>query len=352
MALIAGLAAAAVVRPPHAALISNDSYLYGDIAKNSWLDVVYGLTETGDTPGSLCDPPDSLARLPSLSGGVLSPLRHGALPRGDVHAGGRGPVCLLAAARRGTALLRSRGAGGAVAGGPVSVYCQLHGHADDRDPGSASIALAVYGFLRWQSAGLGFNRWLWVVALALAYSILLRPEQGLLAAAVLPAMLWRGCGSLESTGPCQSKDNTLRAGLPVLVAGLCVVLPLLPWTIRNWGTFHVFEPLVPHYANDPGEIPPTGFDRWYRTWGIEFSSTEEVYWNYDGDVIARTKDMPAARAFDSPEQYARTAALVNDYDRTTRETAAARHAQVAALARVLWRPIRCGTTWRCRWRGL
>ena len=52
------------------------------------------------------------------------------------------------------------------------------------------IALTFYGLERWRSEGFGFSRWLWLIAAAMAYALLLRPEQGLLAATVIPAMLW------------------------------------------------------------------------------------------------------------------------------------------------------------------
>src|SRR5260370_14054939 len=52
------------------------------------------------------------------------------------------------------------------------------------------IALAFYGLERWRSAGPGFNRWLWVTAVAMAYAVPLRPEQGMLAATIIPAMEW------------------------------------------------------------------------------------------------------------------------------------------------------------------
>jgi len=164
-----------------------------------------------------------------------------------------------------------------------------------------SIATAFYGMARWRDEGQGFGRWLWVVAAALAAGVLIRPEQGLLAAAVVPAMLWLAwCRG----GP--------KATVPVLVAAICVVLPLAPWTIRNYRVFHVFQPLAPRYANDPGELVPLGFQRWYRTWAIEFASTENVYWNYDGSDIS-IADLPN-RAFDSQAEYERTAALLTQYN--------------------------------------
>jgi 4-amino-4-deoxy-L-arabinose transferase-like glycosyltransferase len=168
------------------------------------------------------------------------------------------------------------------------------------------IALTLYGLERWRSAGVRVNRWLWVMSLAMAYSVLLRPEQGLLAATVIPAMLWMAWGGTEPRRP------LLKAFLPVALAALCVVLPLAPWAVRNWRTFHVLQPLAPRYATDPGEKIPLGFQRWYRTWAIDFASTEEVYWNYDSAPIW-IGDLPA-RAFDSDDQYTRTEAVLNEYN--------------------------------------
>ena len=172
-----------------------------------------------------------------------------------------------------------------------------------------TIALAFYGFERWRVAGCGLSRWLWVTGLALAYSLLLRPEQGLLAAAIIPAMLWLGLNS--------QKRSVI---LPAALVSLCVLLPLVPWTARNWRTFHVFQPLAPRSATDPGEYVTTGFNRWYRTWGIDYASTEEVYWNYDNADID-IADLPT-RAFDSQQQYTQTAALLADYDKTDSATPA------------------------------
>jgi len=190
-----------------------------------------------------------------------------------------------------------------------------------------SIAAAFYGFARWQNAGLGYNRWLFMVTASVAGSILLRPEQGLLAAAVLPAMLWR---AIRPGAP------TMISIRPVLAAALGVVLPLLPWTIRNWHTFHVFQPLVPRYATDPGELIPSGFGRWYRTWAIEFSSTDDVYWNYNGNRIELSALPP--RAFSAGSQSGidsslreQTAALLADYNTTMTATRAI-DARFGALA--------------------
>ena len=179
----------------------------------------------------------------------------------------------------------------------------------------ASIAAAFFSFDYWRRQPGLTNSWVLAIAASLAVSLLLRPEQALLSVAVLPAMAlvcWRRRGI--ATGPASG----LRVLTPALGAALCVMLPLVPWTARNWHTFHLLQPLAPRYATDPGESIPIGFQRWYRSWAIDFASTEEVYWNYDGTAIALT-DLPT-RAFDSPTQRAQTEQLLADYNATTNPT--------------------------------
>jgi len=185
----------------------------------------------------------------------------------------------------------------------------------------ATIAVAFYSLERWREQGARWDRWFWAIAAALTYSLLLRPEQGLLAAAVVPAMAWvvlrRG-------------RQWAAASAPVATVALCVVLPLVPWTIRNWHTFHVFQPLVPRDAVDPGELAPRGFNQWHRTWAIDFASTEDVYWNWNTSPID-IDDIPT-RAFDSDEQYDRVNDLLNEYNQTSNATPKL-DAGFAALAR-------------------
>ena len=146
------------------------------------------------------------------------------------------------------------------------------------------MSATFYGYLRWIEAGAAFNPWLWLIGSSLAYSLLLRPEQVLFSVAILPAMWW-------------VQRRSHRSLAPIAVCAALVMLPLVAWTARNWRTFHVLQPLAPRYANDPGETPPLGFARWYRTWAVEFSSTDEVYWNYNSGPIDPA--MLPERAFDS-----------------------------------------------------
>lgn len=291
----------------HTPRIAGDTLIYGDIAKNWMHHGVYGFSSTASGPVP------TLIRLPgyplflALWFAVFGPDRYVAVMVVQclIDLG----TCLLLAdlARR----LFGRRAGFAVLW--LAVLCPFTANyvaAPLTETLSLlCIAVAFYGLFRWGAESLGWNRWLWAIAAALAYAVLLRPEQGLLAAAVIPAMLWMAL---------RQPHRSMQGVAPVLVAAVCVVLPLVPWTVRNWRTFHIFEPLAPRYATDPGEQVPLGFQRWYRSWGIDFASTEEVYWNWDSGTID-IADVPA-RAFDTDEQYSRTAALLNRYNQETTAT--------------------------------
>ena len=175
------------------------------------------------------------------------------------------------------------------------------------------VSLALFSLERWGTAvrvGRAWNGWLLALAFALAFGILLRPDQALVAVAVLPAMLW--IGGREGVG------GAVKRAMPAVAVGVAIVLPLLLWGVRNWRVFHVVQPLAPRYANDPGEGNPYGFQRWYKTWAIDFDATVEVYWNYNSAAIALS-DLPA-RAFDNPAQRAETQRLLEIYNNTDTST--------------------------------
>jgi hypothetical protein len=156
--------------------------------------------------------------------------------------------------------------------------------------------VAMVGLERWVGRarrGRVWNGWIAVVGAALVYGIFLRPDQGLLAMVVVAAMVWVGWK---------------QRGLPA-VAGMCaaMMLPFFLWGVRNWRVFHVVQPLAPRYANDPGEANPNGFQRWYRTWAIDFKATVDFYWAWDGTPVSMAQ-LPA-RAIDNEAQRAETERL-------------------------------------------
>jgi hypothetical protein len=163
-------------------------------------------------------------------------------------------------------------------------------------------ALGFYALARFLVA----PRWSWALALAFAwsYATLLRPDGALLPVALCPAMVLYG-RKHWGLGPIVKY---------AAVAGLLSVLPFAAWAIRNERTFHVFEPLAPRYAVDPGEPSDPGFNRWTKTVCVDLTCTWEVYWNVNSDAID-IGNLPA-RAFDSPRQYQQTRALLDEYNRT------------------------------------
>ncbi len=161
------------------------------------------------------------------------------------------------------------------------------------------------------------------------YAALLRPDGALLGVTLCAALLLHGF-----------RHGIVRRALTLAaLSALASLLAFLPWTLRNWHTFHVFEPLAPRYATDPGEPTNPGFQRWTKTVCADLACTSEVYWAADDTSIA-LNDLPT-RAFDSPQQFRQTADLLADYNRHTTITPAL-DARFAALAqeRAAAHPVR------------
>jgi 4-amino-4-deoxy-L-arabinose transferase-like glycosyltransferase len=284
----------------HQARIAGDSLVYGDIAVNMIRHHVYGFTTTLN--GVAVAPRSTIIRLP----GYPLFLAASFLIFGMEHYGA--VLFLQVAIDLWTCLLMAglaRRVFGARAGmaalwlGALCPFMANYVAAPLTETLTLfCIALAFYGMLRWKQQGGGVNRWLYAIAFALAYAVLLRPEQGMLAAAVVPG-IWLLCG---------------WKARPALLVAVLTVLPLGPWAVRNWMTFHLLQPLAPRYANDPGEYNPAGFDRWYRTFAVDFASTSNTYWNYNGGDLL-ISDLPD-RAFDSNAQYAQTQSILAEYEKT------------------------------------
>ncbi|HET9696420.1 MAG TPA: glycosyltransferase family 39 protein [Terriglobales bacterium] len=142
---------------------------------------------------------------------------------------------------------------------------------------------------------------LWIgCGVALAGGILLRPDGGMLLAIF-------GAYGLYTAFRRRSRQLMIA----VLIAGLVALAPLVPWTIRNWRTFHTFQPLAPFSATMPWEFVPHGFQRWVRTWSADYSSVEDVWFKADGEDLG-VRDLPP-RAYDSPGDLERTQQLFEAY---------------------------------------
>jgi 4-amino-4-deoxy-L-arabinose transferase-like glycosyltransferase len=195
-----------------------------------------------------------------------------------------------------------------------------------------AIALAMWCAAKFQEKpgwwpALGFT-------FAATFAALLRPDGALVGLAFAPALLMV---LVRQKGRVNIRGGAARL---VVVCVLLAVTPFAAWTWRNWSTFHVFEPLAPRYATDPGESTQAGWVSWVKTWCVDFVSTYQVYWNVPGDTLDISK-LPS-RAFDSPEQYAQTAALADNYNNNGQSLTPEIDARFAKLAaqRYATHPVR------------
>jgi hypothetical protein len=223
-----------------------------------------------------------------------------------------------------------------------------------------AIALALWALARFHSR-LDRARPDWGSALAFTFAVsfaaLLRPDGALVGVALAPALV---VGSLQEAkkhspgakaradsdrvnGRTEARPYRGRFASLLRMAAICAVLAMLPfvfWTARNWRVFHVFEPLAPRYATDPGESTNPGWQRWMKTWCLDFVSTSDIYWNVPGGPFDLSK-LPG-RAFDSPAQYTQTADLVAAYNDNGQDLSPELDAQFGQLAaeRIMAHPLR------------
>jgi hypothetical protein len=196
-----------------------------------------------------------------------------------------------------------------------------------------SIALALWATARFQDRP-GWANAL-VFTFATTYAALLRPDGALVAVALAPAILLSLRDRKEEAAAVRRRNARI-----VLICVLLALAPFAAWAGRNWRVFHVVEPLAPRYATDPGEDTYPGWQRWMKTWCLDFVSTYQVYWNVPGSPLDLSK-LPD-RAFDSFAQFEETAALANDYEANGEDLSRALDARFGQLAaeRIAAHPLR------------
>jgi 4-amino-4-deoxy-L-arabinose transferase-like glycosyltransferase len=293
-----------ILQFPH---ISDDSFVYGDIAKNWLQHGMYGLTgDHGIYPTYIRLPgyPAFLAAVFAVFG--MEHYRAVLFIQMFVDIG----TCFFTAdlARR---FCSARAAKLAFLLAAICPF--LANYAAAALSETLEIFFTVLALdLAISALGVSRNNGRWIgCGLAVGAAILVRPDGGLLLIAVglyLFAALLKSLRSPTQDAFSRPAD-LLRAGIIVAVVSLA---PLIPWTIRNWNTLHVLQPLAPRYANEQDEFVPLGFNRWVRTWMVEYASVEEIYWNVPGAKID-LNELPS-RAFDSPSQRLQTAQVVDAYN--------------------------------------
>lgn len=151
---------------------------------------------------------------------------------------------------------------------------------------------------------LGNDYWIWAMmgGLLVGLGTLFRPETPLLLVAawivISVVLILQG--------------EVRRAVGTVVVTGLFCLIPLTPWAIRNAVTLHELQFLAPKDSNLPGELVPKGFMAWEKTWLFRVRDCYLVPWRLNGEAIF-VDDIPA-RAFDTPEEKQRVAAILEQYN--------------------------------------
>jgi hypothetical protein len=172
-------------------------------------------------------------------------------------------------------------------------------------PTILALALAMWAMARFRERPAWPNA-LWFT-FAVTWATLLRPDGALAAIAFAPALFSR-----SGVEPSESRIQPRILAQMTVVCAFLALAPFAAWAARNWSVFHVFEPLAPRLANDPGESPNPGWERWVKSWCLDFVSTYQIWWNVPWGELD-VSELPN-RAFDSPAQYAETAALAQDYN--------------------------------------
>ena len=284
--------------------VVNDSFVYGDIAKNWLAHGIYGLSgpeEVSPTYIRLPGYPAFLAFIFALFG--LEHYRAVLVAQLVVDLG----TCLVCAdlARR---LLGPRAAKVAfllAALCPFLADYSASALTETLEIFFTALALdcAVAGFESYKAS------WWAGCGGACAAAILLRPDGAIVPLVILLYLAWKILVPEPTSPRAPMRPALLRAALWIIVIS---VIPLVPWTLRNWRVFHRFQPLAPRYANEEGEFVPKGFNRWVKTWMADYTSVEEIYWPVPGDPLDSSR-LPA-RAFDNLRQQAVTRELIEDYN--------------------------------------
>jgi 4-amino-4-deoxy-L-arabinose transferase-like glycosyltransferase len=144
--------------------------------------------------------------------------------------------------------------------------------------------------------------WALLGSLLTGAATLVRPEMPLLFGVAFLACgfrVWTALGARKTI-------------LTLAVLAGAFVLPLLPWAARNAVSLRKLQFLAPRYATFPDEYPPVGFYAWTGTWLERFRDVYFTIWAVGEDPMS-VDDLPAS-AFDSPEERARVADLIAQYN--------------------------------------
>jgi hypothetical protein len=129
--------------------------------------------------------------------------------------------------------------------------------------------------------------WFLLGGVVVGVGTLVRPEAPLLLIAV----------GLVLSARWHHRADWLKLTLAVSWMAVGLLLPLMPWAVRNSRTMGRIEFLAPRYAETQGDFIPRGFYEWTRTWMVRFEDAYLVPWKLEKAPIPI--DTLPGSAFDS-----------------------------------------------------
>lgn len=305
--------------------VVTDSFLYGDIAKNWLQHGIYGLSGPEEISATLSRLPGYPAFLAIVFSIFGMEHYHAALLTQILFDVG---TCFFCAdiARR---LFGQKAAKAAFLLAALCPFLANYSAAALTETLEIFFTVAAFDCALAALFSRSFRLWS-LCGLCCGAAILLRPDGALMVIVIVAYLAWQWMPmSRGHSGPANPPISPAHAFREILLVCLVSGATLIPWTVRNWQEFHVFQPLAPRYATDSDEYVPAGFNRWVKTWMADYASVEEVYWQVPGAPINPTQ-LPA-RASDDRRQREATVQLIGEYNQALSLTPEL-DSQFAALA--------------------
>jgi hypothetical protein len=144
--------------------------------------------------------------------------------------------------------------------------------------------------------------WFLLAGVVVGVGTLVRPEMPLLLVAMVLVLCvrWR------------HRVNWSKLALTTAVMAVGLLLPLMPWAVRNARTMGKIEFLAPRYAETQGDFVPRGFYKWTGTWMVQYEDAYLAPWKL-GKAPIPIETLPGS-AFDSAEERTRLEALLSRYN--------------------------------------
>jgi hypothetical protein len=171
--------------------------------------------------------------------------------------------------------------------------------------------------------------WLLLGGVVVGVGTLVRPEAPLLliALGLVLSVRWH------------HRADWLKLALALSWMAVGLLLPLMPWAVRNSRTMGRIEFLAPRYAETQGDFIPRGFYEWTRTWMVHSEDAYLVPWKL-GKAPIPIDTLPGS-AFDSEAEGSRIEALLSRYNIDLKMTPALdREFAILARERTARHPMR------------